>query len=310
MKRRGFTLIELLVVIAIIGVLVGLLLPAVQKARGAATRLKCANNLKQLALAAHAFHNDYERFPPGYNVPVGNCSGCVFATNRIVTKGLAGNPAPDPNLYYSWLSIILPYIEHQDIFAQINLSVNQFSNTTAAAQTVPTFLCPANTQYQTQVFNGETFATTNYGCVQGTQDDFSGDITIPFGGIMYPNSKTRIADVIDGTSNTMLLAERSYDDPDPNAQAVMRGVGGWAWTNFNSLEDYMLTTEKPINSTSGTPKFYDDRVPVIGSAHSGGANVAFGDGSVKFLTLTSNADLPTLQELTTRASGNPVPGDY
>src|SRR5262249_43259823 len=142
MKRRAFTLVELLVVIAIIGILVGLLLPGVQKVRDAANRVKCANNLKQLALATHGYHGAFDQFPPGYNVPVGSCSGCIFATNSIITKGKAGNPAPDPNKYYSWLTAILPYIEQQGLYAEINVNVNQYSNTTPAKVVVPTFLCP------------------------------------------------------------------------------------------------------------------------------------------------------------------------
>jgi prepilin-type N-terminal cleavage/methylation domain-containing protein/prepilin-type processing-associated H-X9-DG protein len=316
MKRHAFTLIELLVVIAIIGVLVGLLLPAVQKVRDAANRMKCENNLKQLALATHNYHNVFDHFPPGYNVPVSNTD--LRPTNNIVTKGLASNPAPDPAKYYNWLIAILPYIEQQNLFAEFNISANQYTNcngpTSPGATIVNTFLCPLNTMYQTQTYTtgGTTyyFGVTNYVCVQGTQDDYYGDVSIPFSGILYPNSKTRITDVLDGTSNTILLAERSYNDPNTAAQTAMQKIGGWAWTNYNSMEDYMVTTELPINTLGGTPKFFDDRIAVIGSDHTGGANVAFADGSVRFLALTSNAQLPTLQELSTRASGNPVPGDY
>ena len=179
------------------------------------------------------------------------------------------------------------------------------------SQVIPLFLCPSEAwQQKTTVYSNSTFGLTSYGAVQGIQDDYYGDITIPFAGAIYPNSVTTVGMVSDGMSNTIFYAERTYTDPNPSAQAAMRaaGMGGWAWANYNSMEDYMLAANVPINYSGCNPAGYcDDRLPAMGSLHGGGCNVVFGDGSVHFLTLTSNSQLPILQALVTRAGGEVVP---
>jgi prepilin-type N-terminal cleavage/methylation domain-containing protein/prepilin-type processing-associated H-X9-DG protein len=336
MKRKGFTLIELLVVIAIIAILIGLLLPAVQKVRAAAARMSCSNNLKQIGLANANFENAYGHYPSAYNCVVGGGGQSLFTTDLIVSKGLALNPEPDRGKFYSIWTALFPYLEQGNLYNNIANASNNFTNTNAqyaysatanagnptlapGSMVVPTLLCPSETWgQQTGTYTTNTFGLTNYGCVQGTQDSWYGNIKRPFDGVFYPNSATKVTDVSDGTSNTIYFAEKTFSTTDPTAPnyvtaqtQVRASTGGWAWCGFGSIQDYVLSSEVPINySGCADNRFCDERYGAMGSQHGGGCNVAFGDGSVRFLTLTSNSQLPILQELTTRASGNVVPGPY
>ena len=325
--RCGFTLIELLVVIAIIAILIGLLLPAVQKVRAAAARMKCSNNLKQIALAALNFESTYGRLPPGYNVVVGTGSGQVSPTNKIITIGGAPGVEPDKGKYYSWITAELPYIEQTNVYNNIStvsnlFTGNQYTYTLTSTATnpalspgsvvIPMLICPAETlASQTTIYTNYTFGMTTYGCITGTQDDYYGDLTYRFDGIFYPNSSTLLLRITDGTSNTMAFGERTYFNPQNAAASAAinaAGMGGWAWSNYNSMEDYMLGANVPINYSGCLDNNYcDERISALGSQHTGGCNVAFADGSVHFLTLTGTSQLPILQELATKASGNPVP---
>jgi prepilin-type N-terminal cleavage/methylation domain-containing protein/prepilin-type processing-associated H-X9-DG protein len=329
-RRSAFTLIELLVVIAIIAILIGLLLPAVQKVREAAARMKCSNNLKQIALAAHDYEGSNGRLPSGYNVVVGTASGQISPTNKIVTVGLAPKPEPDLGKNYSWVTALLPYLEQGNLYNYMSIASNGFTGTqyntcaTATASNpalspgavvIPGLVCPSEALASpTTVYSNYTFGKITYGCIQGTQDDYYGDLTYAFDGVMFPNSVVTLIGIQDGTSNTLMFGERTFFNPQNAAASAAinaGGIGGWAWCNYNSMEDYMLSTNVPINYSGCLDnKYCDERIPALGSKHFGGANLAFADGSVHFLTLTGTSQLPILQELATRSSGNVIPGNY
>jgi prepilin-type N-terminal cleavage/methylation domain-containing protein/prepilin-type processing-associated H-X9-DG protein len=316
MRRKGFTLIELLVVIAIIAILIGLLLPAVQKVREAAARMQCSNNLKQLGLASHTYHDANKRFPPGINLPISKQSGAVFPTNSLVTSGKIGQP-PVPDQFFSWIEALFPYFEQDNLQRNLNFTQREFINCNGpnsfGAQIVQILLCPSDPlpdPVSTFVSGGTTFyfGMNSYGANGGTRSWFVSSMTTD--GMFYINSRVKIQGILDGTSNTFLFGERYHLDP---AYTNIATLGGWAWANFNGPQDYILSTPVPVNfqlapgTKTGAPLFpEDDRVCAFGSGHTGGANFCFGDGSVRFLTLTSNTDLPVLQALSTRQGGEVV----
>ncbi|MHB1423341.1 MAG: DUF1559 domain-containing protein [Gemmataceae bacterium] len=335
MKRKGFTLIELLVVIAIIAILIGLLLPAVQKVRESASRLKCQNNLKQIALANANYETAFGRFASGLNVVVGYSGQDLYPTDPPIVIGLCANPEPDRGRFYSIWTALFQFMEQGNIYNAMGSLSSNFTSplaqyaycSTATAnnpqlspgsQPVSLLRCPSEPWSQkTQVYYTNTFGITNYGCIQGTQEDYGGDITHPYDGVFYINSTTTVGAVTDGMSNTIFFSERTYMNPNQNgpnattAQNAIQRVGGWAWCGWNSMEDYCLSSFVPINYTGCADNYYcDDRIPAMGSWHIGGCNAAFGDGSVRFLTLIGNNQLPILQALTTRAGGEPVPNDF
>jgi prepilin-type N-terminal cleavage/methylation domain-containing protein/prepilin-type processing-associated H-X9-DG protein len=315
-RRAGFTLIELLVVIAIIAVLIGLLLPAVQKVREAAQRASCTNNLKQLGLAAHNYHDVNYRLPSGINLPVSSQDGAVFPTNTLVASRAIGQP-PVPGQFFSWLEALMPFIEQDNLRKTLDLTQREYANclgpTSVGAQVVKNFLCPSDpidSTVSTYSTNGQTyyFGMNSYGANGGTRSWYISNMRTD--GVFWINSKVDINSIPDGSSNTFFFGERLHFDP---VYTAISTLGGWAWANYNAPQDYIFSTPVPVNfqlpigSKTGSPNFpEDDRTAAFGSGHTGGANFCFGDGSVRFVTLTSNSDLPLLQALSTRAGGEAV----
>jgi hypothetical protein len=302
-RIKGFTLIELLVVIAIIAILIGLLLPAVQKVRESSARLTCSNNLKQIALAVHGFQDAQNQIP--YNL----------SSN---TYGYDDNGKS-----WSWLVRILPYIEQAGLFSK--LGQDSFGPTPAVAD-VPTFnslaaiqavviksyVCPSDpgsNKLSTNRANGSTGSgtgPTNYKGVAGNNWAWgSFQNTGPTGnnngldvgnGIFYRSDNTRalhLSRVTDGTSNTLMIGE---DLMDINVHC------GWVRSNYATgtcsipLNNGLVTGQPGFNNPGDWPNLYSFR-----SMHTGGGNFAFADGSVKFIT--ESIDLTLYRNLATISGG-------
>ena len=332
-QREGFTLIELLVVIAIIAILIGLLVPAVQKVREAAARASCQNNLKQIGLSAHGYHDAMKAFPPGTNLPFpwGVAKAPAGAPTTTAGPVVAGQS-------FSVFTALLPFIEQGNVTKQMNNAGtstfstggvkytgynSQYNNcvgpTSAGATIVPIFLCPSDTgpNQVTYTTGGVTyyFGANTYGGVAGTAAFFYDSITQD--GILYMNSKVRVTDVTDGSSNTFLFGERNRVDPQfkvITGNDMAATYTGWAWANLYGGEDYLLgatSTGRPLNWTIPTnittdPGFIyqDDRLQCFGSQHTGGANFCFADGSVRFLS--NAAPYSVIAALCTRRGGETV----
>ncbi len=314
MRRKGFTLIELLVVIAIIAILIGLLLPAVQKVRDAAARMSCQNNLKQIGLAAQNYHGTYDHFPPGVNLPSG----------QKYKDGNTAPPAPLPNLAFSLFEALLPFVEQDNIYKSMNFagkSNSQYNAGNCDSQSAPgstavkTYLCPADVgpAQTTWTTGGKTFyfGANSYGGNAGIVAFFSDSMTRD--GIFFINSSIRFADIRDGTSNTLMFGERFRKDLtyDRIYGSSFGERSGWAWANNLPGFDYLFGAVVPINwlmpaSLQSDPGFvYEDlRFNAYGSNHTGGANFAFCDGSVRFMA--DATPLLVLQYLSTRSGGEVI----
>jgi prepilin-type N-terminal cleavage/methylation domain-containing protein/prepilin-type processing-associated H-X9-DG protein len=308
--RLGFTLIELLVVIAIIAVLIGLLVPAVQKVRAATARTQCLNNLKQIGLALHAYQDATKVFPPGYQ------------STRPYVDG-----ASDTSPGWGWGAFILPYLDQSPLHGQLNFS--QPVQKSPVIQTMlAVFLCPSDLPSPSAFFVPDGFgdplclaAPASYAaCVGGDESDTFGPTGL---GILYRNSQVRMTDITDGTSNTILIGERAW----ANAQGIWAGAindgvckrgaqnacpgSGAAWYPAATL---VLAHSHFNNTTTDTDGGLDD----FSSLHAGGSNFLFADGSVRFLRSVPS-DLPgggytpdslILQALGTRNGGEIVPSDF
>ena len=304
---RAFTLVELLVVIAIIATLIGLLLPAVQSAREAARRSSCQNGLKQLGLAVLGFTEARKRLPPGVNLPISSASGAVFPSSSLVTSGKIGQP-PFKDQFGSWFHYILPFMEQVALYQRFDLKQRDYANcgspSAPGAQSIPNLLCPSDHVPQ-KVITYSSGGTYYFGVQSYFGNGGSrswGVASASYDGVLHINSSGKLSSVTDGTSKTILAGERNSRDPlfqNSSGAEELVNRRGWAWANYNAAQDVLNGGAVPINyklssvANPGSPTA-DDRLNAFGSGHSGGCSMVFLDGSVRFLTLESTSDQPTL----------------
>jgi len=291
-RLRGFTLVELLVVIGIIVLLMGLALPAIHRVREAANRLQCGNHLRQIGMALHLYHDDYQRLPPSR------------LSDRRAT----------------WAVLILPYLEQQNLFQSWNLSRSYYEQTAAARQgRVPVYFCPTRRTASSDplvsltgdVSSNGVFGDTHYpgalgdyaACMGTTGMDFDGPGCVgmsPNGAFEYPRG-VRFADIIDGLSNTLMVGEKH----------VPLGRFGYGWLDCSLYNgDYETCSCRPAGKYPTSPigfglaRSLTERWPLFGSYHPGLCQFVFCDGHVRALPV--GIDLETLTRLSHRYDGGVV----
>jgi prepilin-type N-terminal cleavage/methylation domain-containing protein/prepilin-type processing-associated H-X9-DG protein len=318
--RRAFTLIELLVVIAIIAVLIALLLPAVQSAREAARRIQCTNNLKQIGIALHNYHDTVGAFPPGY----------LSVMDRVTF----GNDGPG----WGWAAFSLNQMEQAAVYNSVNfvLGIEVPANQTARLTMLASFLCPADAYRQDQFTVVDSTATgttpgnpicdvasSNYVGSVGTGDPSSlypyivDDDNGPPGrdngnGLFFRNRSVTIAQITDGTSQTFAVGERSQNLSRANwtgaitnaAVPIVSLQGGAGFDPEGGGALVLSHTGENHGPNAPSGQAHADQ---YWSLHPGGANFLFGDGSVRFIK--EQVGFRIFQSLATRAAGEVLSAD-
>ena len=311
-KRRGFTLIELLVVIAIIAILVALLLPAVQQVREAARKSQCQDHLHNIVVAMHSYEGNYKTLPPGYVLQADNSSPSNRAAN------------------WSWNAMIMPYVEQKPAYdiCQVGATPMTFAIANATKRAVmqspiDLFRCPSdNGEDQNDAVDDRRFAdnagtnrhsaTANYIAVNSSNipRPNAGVASADADGAFFRNSKTTFAKITDGTSNVLLMGERSWAKADTSNNmpyaATLWGINGIDGAQNRSIASGMGSGQRRLNC----PENAECRRAFI-SLHPGGAQFALGDGKVTFISenIDHNPDAgpnSVYEFLLAIADGNPV----
>ncbi len=321
----GFTLVELLVVIAIIGILIAMLLPAVQAAREAARRMQCANSLKQMGLALHNYHDTYRTFPFG---------GLCLASSVGVRAG------------FNWKTAILPYLEQNNVYEQLSFNQTVYfappwnGNTVLRRLRVTAYTCPSN---RYDPFNDSDRGASGNGATEVMKHDYSGLAgaydpsgstassckqtargTFCSNGILPPNEQKGLNQATDGTSQTIIVAEQSGSvgviENDRTVKYPIRPnyAGGWAGPGtaakvsqmtssstdyYTGLTTVMWALNAPMATTSSSDYSYTANT-ILNSSHPGVVQVALADGSTRALSETIEMD--TLRRLCIADDGQPV----
>ena len=323
-RHSGFTLIELLVVIAIIAILIGLLLPAVQKVREAAARIKCSNNLKQIGLAVHSYHDTYNGVPPQ----------ATYVTGSTFSG-------------YSVHARILPFIEQDNLHARVNYQLGYAAQADVCRTRIKLYRCPSDPNEATRFDGGVEYYPNNYGFTIGTWLGLDTQTARGGDGAFGYNMTHTFGAITDGLSNTLGATDvKSFTaalmdggvpaapfTPPPDTPAQILAYGGTfdpdychtQWVTGRTLQSGMTTTFPPntvipytvggqtydVNFTSSrvspTSPRQSYRVVTARSYHSGGVNAMMMDASVRFVR--SSIPQPVWRAMGTRAGGEIIPGE-
>ncbi len=311
-NRHGFTLVELLVVIAIIGVLIALLLPAVQQAREAARRMSCTNNLKNIGLGLHNYHDTFGSFPAGY----------ISNRPQVASSGNCWSTSGSNNAFAPWTAMLLPFLEQGALHDRFNFSEKFTMNpadgagsaTNQALWEIPLdiYQCPSDPRTSVQenllcymgvmgggVWNSSS-GTYDFQC-RASSDPLRGNDT---NGMLYHNSGVKFRDATDGTTNVVMVGESRYQTHDrPDDKNF-----GWASSaNINNLwcmPGTLSSALAPINSLPDAT--HSTQARCFGSYHPGGCEMLMSDASVQFFVETMDTQM--YSQLAIRNDGMPVTG--
>lgn len=271
-SRPGFTLIELTVVAGVAAILLGLTLPSIARSQDEARKAACMNNLKQLGLAMHNYHDAHKTFPPGW---------------------VAAKPDADEGPFFGWQTFLLPYLDQAPLYNRINFNDISKLDDNIKKTSIPTYRCPSDPMVALNPLRGK-FASSSYSGNSGNER-LPGSVDTPdkLNGVMWRNSMIRLRDFTDGPSNTFLAGERCLNS----------GSGIWMGVTKNRNENDAITDCSNHARINASITSYSSR-------HEGGANFLMGDGHVIFVSeeIDSQPELGTYQKLSQRNDGQPVPG--
>jgi prepilin-type N-terminal cleavage/methylation domain-containing protein len=340
--RRGFTLVELLVVIAIIGILIALLLPAVQAAREAARRSQCANNLKQLSLGALTFEDTRKCLPPGsgagdYGETVPGQVDFAMIGDRNFIPAFRNPTGPSPWGTFSWAAYILPYVEHQALYESINFKLPAYAefvhitnsafggqgggnpagnpaNQNAANSTPPTFVCPSAhrvkpaNQFKDYAINGGTNTITNLATnlPSGANCCYERRFN-NMNGVAFASSKVRLNDILDGTSMTFLFLECSHWAPRGNATPRERGTNQFLWVDHTG-QGYVAAENDQAPHAPYPPNSTAPNARGSFSDHPKGVQTTMVDGHLRFVS--DHISFSVYRALFTRKGGESIAAQF